>query len=213
MTLMRRAADRRPTAYRDPFRDAMESWFGGYSDPFESWTGTAWPALDVRETDDSYIVEAELPGIRPDDTEILLDGRTLTIHGEFAEERDEPMQGGENGGSMGGQQVRQGQAQGSMSSRGGSRNRYLMRERRRGTFVRAITLPSAVDPERTMSQFENGELVITLPKAQQARARHIEIQGSSRNGGQPGMKQVSGEQRSDPASNQPNGSEDQPSGS
>jgi HSP20 family protein len=213
MTLMRRAADRRPTAYRDPFRDAMESWFGGYSDPFESWTGTAWPALDVRETDDSYIVEAELPGIRPDDTEILLDGRTLTIHGEFAEERDEPMQGGENGGSMGGQQARQGQAQGSMSSRGGSRNRYLMRERRRGTFVRAITLPSAVDPERTMSQFENGELVITLPKAQQARARHIEIQGSSRNGGQPGMKQVSGEQRSDPASTQPNRSEDQPSGS
>jgi HSP20 family protein len=215
----------------------MESWFGGYSDPFESWTGTAWPALDVRETDDSYIVEAELPGIRPDDTEILLDGRTLTIHGEFAEEREEPMQGGENGGSMGGQQARQGQAQGSMSSRGGSRNRYLMRERRRGTFVRAITLPSAVDPERTMSQFENGELVITLPKAQQARARHIEIQGSSRNGGQSSMKQVSSEQgqsgqsaasgqgsgqsrqsggrrkASDPASTQPNGSEDQPSGS
>src|SRR6187431_2366962 len=119
MTLMRRAADRRPTAYRDPFRDAMESWFGGYSDPFESWTGTAWPALDVRETDDSYIVEAELPGIRPDDAEILLDGRTLTIHGEFAEEREEPMQGAENGRSMGGQQSqqgRQGQAQGSMSS-------------------------------------------------------------------------------------------------
>ena len=195
MTLMRRAADRRPTAYRDPFRDAMESWFGGYSDPFESWTGTAWPALDVRETDDSYIVEAELPGIRPDDTEILLDGRTLTIHGEFAEEREEPMQGGENGGSMRSQQGREGQAQGSTSSRGGPRNRYLMRERRRGTFVRAITLPSAVDAEQTSSRFENGELVITLPKAQQARARHIEIQGASRNGGQSGMKQVSGQAR------------------
>jgi HSP20 family protein len=234
MTLMRRAADRRPTAYRDPFRDAMESWFGGYSDPFESWTGTAWPALDVRETDDSYIVEAELPGIRPDDTEILLDGRTLTIHGEFAEEREEPMQGAETGGSMRGQQ---GRAQGSAASRGGSRNRYLMRERRRGTFVRAITLPSAVDAEQTRSQFENGELVITLPKAQQARARHIEIQGASGNGRQSGMKQVSSQggqgaasgqsgqgssqsrqsggrrKGSDPASTQPNGSEDQPSGS
>jgi len=225
MTLMRRAADRRATAYRDPFRNAMESWFGGYADPFESWTGTAWPAIDVRETDDSYVVEAELPGIRPDDTEILLDGRTLTIHGEFAEEREEPTQTNESGGQMGGQQ---GQTSGSTMSRGGPRNRYLMRERRRGTFVRAITLPSAVDAEQTMSQFENGELVITLPKAQQARARHIEIQGASRNGGQSGMKQVSSQQGqgssqsrqsggrpkgSDGASTQGNGFEDQPSGS
>jgi HSP20 family protein len=193
MTLMRRAADRRPATFRDPFRDAMASWFGGFSDPFESWTGTAWPAMDFRETDDSYVVEVELPGMRPEDTEIVLDGRTLTIHGEFGEEHEQPTQAGENGANGDSMSTHQGQAMGSAGARGASRNRYLVRERRRGTFVRAITLPSAVDAEQAASRFENGELVITLPKAQQARARHIEIQGASRGGGQSSMKTVSGQ--------------------
>jgi HSP20 family protein len=180
MTLMRRAADRRPT----PFRDAMDAWLGELADPFQSWTGTAWPAIDLKETDDSYIVEAELPGIRPEDTDVVLDGRTLTIHGEFAEEQ-QPKQAGDGGT----EKAQQGTTEGATGARG-SRNRYLVRERRRGTFVRAMTLPSAVDADRATSRFENGELVITLPKAQQARAHHIEIQGVSRNGGKGAQPQI-----------------------
>jgi HSP20 family protein len=199
MTLMRRAADRRPMPMRDPFRDVMEAWFGGLPDPVEPWTGTNWPAIDLRETGDSYIVEAELAGIRPEDTEVMLDGRTLTIRGEFGEDRQEPMQAGSTGGTGGTGETKgsqqgsqQGSRSGSMGGRSTSQNRYLVRERRRGTFVRAITLPSPVDADHVTSQFENGELMITLPKMQQGRARQIEIQGVSHNGGQ-GGQQMSGQ--------------------
>jgi HSP20 family protein len=188
MAMMRRAADRRPMPTRDPFRDVMEAWFGG-GDPFEPWSGTNWPAIDLRETGDSYLVEVELAGIRPEDAEITLDGRTLTIRGEFGEERQEPAQAGGTGGTSTAEQGPSSRAAAG-GTRTGMRNRYLVRERRRGTFVRAITLPSTIDADQVTSRFENGELVITLPKAQQARAHHIEIQGVSRNGGKGAQPQI-----------------------
>jgi HSP20 family protein len=187
MTLMRRAADRRPMQMRDPFREVMESWFGAMPDPFDGFGGTSSPAIDLRETDDSYIVEVELPGIRPEDTEVVLDGRTLTIRGEFNEEREEPVQAGDNAGRTGAQ---------------GARTRYLLRERRRGSFMRVLTLPAPVDADHITSRFENGELMLTLPKAQQARARHIEIRGASRDAGQSGQQQGSQQGSQQSASNQ-----------
>jgi HSP20 family protein len=63
--------------------------------------------------------------------------------------------------------------------------RWLVRERRTGTYARAITLPSQVDPDRIESSFENGELRIQLPKAAESRARRIPIQA-----GAGGAKQV-----------------------
>jgi len=215
MSLMRRAADRRAMPMRDPFREVMESWFGGNQDPFDGFGGPASPAIDVRETNDCYVVEAELPGIGPEDTEVVLDGRTLTIRGEFSEERQDPMQAGDGGsGTANGDQ--QGAMAAGQGARGGMRNRYLLRERRRGAFMRVMTLPSAVDADQVTSRFENGELILTLPKMQQARARHIEIQGVSRDGGQGGQQQVPGQldmgseqgQESEPAMTRDNGSED-----
>jgi HSP20 family protein len=103
--------------------------------------------LDMRETDDAFIVEAELPGIKPEDVEVTLEGRTLAIRGRYTEEREE----------------------------GGKGERYLLRERRMGQVMRVITLPAPVDTEQVTSTFDNGELKITLPKARETKARRIAV--------------------------------------
>jgi HSP20 family protein len=141
--LTRRTPERRVT----PYRSALD-WF--FNDPLFEWTpggdGGMSPMIDMRETDDAYIVEAELPGVKAEDAEVTLDGQTLVIRGRYGEEREHDGKG-----------------------------RYLVRERRSGTYARAITLPGGIDPDKVTSSFANGELTITLPKAAEAKARRIPV--------------------------------------
>jgi HSP20 family protein len=161
MTLVRRPLDRNQI----PLRNAMERLIGDWSlGAMPGGLAELVPPLDVRETDDAYIVEVELPGVDPENTEVSIEGRTLTIRGQFAEEQEK------------------------------QEGNFLLRERRRGQFMRAVALPGMVDVENVTSQYDNGELTITLPKATQNRARRVEIK--SRNGSRNGR---SGNARSDNA--------------
>lgn len=107
--------------------------------------GQLTTALNVYEEGDDLIVEAQLPGLRPEDVEVTVERGTLTIRGETKadEERKE-------------------------------RN-YLIREHRRGTFSRSVTLPETVDPDAAKATFEHGMLRLTFPKSQQARPRRIQV--------------------------------------
>lgn len=144
MTMTRRPIDR-PAQYRNAIERLLGEW---PLVPMQELTEIA-PPLDVRETDDAWIVELDLPGQDPDDIEVLIEGRTLTVRGRTQEEAER----------------REGE--------------YLLRERRRGQFVRALTLPGMVEVDKVTSRVENGELIINLPKAAQNRARRIEVGGSS----------------------------------
>jgi HSP20 family protein len=140
-----------------PVRDLFDwvfqdPWRIGDGDRF----GSSSMAIDLRETDDAYVVEAELPGIRPEDTEVTLDGRTLSIRGRYQESREE----------------------------GGKGERYLLRERRTGEMMRSVMLPGAIDADKVSTSFEQGELRITLPKAAESRARRIPV-GSGPGGAKP----------------------------
>ena len=150
MTLVRRPLDRNQI----PFRNAMDRFFSEW--PLGALQGgftEMAPPLDVRETDDAYIIEVELPGVDPKDTEVSIEGRTVTIRGQFAEEQEK------------------------------QEGNFLLRERRRGQFMRAVALPGMVEVDKATSQYENGELTITLPKAAQNRARRVEIKsGNGRSG-------------------------------
>jgi HSP20 family protein len=101
--------------------------------------------MDVVERDDSFEVRAAVPGVRPEDLEIVVQGERLTVRAEC--KRDEE-QRGEN---------------------------WLMREQRSGTLQRTITLPSAVSSERTEARIEHGVLTLRLPKAQVARPTRISV--------------------------------------
>lgn len=136
-----------------PLRTAIQQLMGDW--PYVQVDGGLTelaPPIDVRETDDAYVVEVDLPGIDPKNIELLIEGRTLTIRGQITDEREE------------------------------KQGNYLLKERRVGQFMRAVALPGMVDVDNVTSNLDNGQLTVTLPKAPQNRARRIEIPTSASNG-------------------------------
>jgi HSP20 family protein len=103
--------------------------------------------LDVSETKDEIIVKASLPGVRPEDVHITVQGDTLSIRGESKAEEEKK---DEN---------------------------YYLRERRYGQFQRTLTLSTPVKADKAQAQFENGVLTLKLPKADEAKPKEIKIGG------------------------------------
>jgi len=106
----------------------------------------AWsPSVDIFENKDNIVLEAELPGMSPDDVNISVENNVLTIHGERKfEKKDE----GDN---------------------------FHRLERSYGAFTRSFTLPPTVSTENVNAEFENGLLRLTLAKREEAKPRRIEI--------------------------------------
>lgn len=136
--------------------------------------------IDVCETENDVIVKAALPGLRPEDIDVRITDNVLTIKGEHKEEREmgRPMEA-----QMGGQQKGQPAGQ-----QGQTRPTYYRREMSYGTIFREITLPTYVQADKSQATFENGILTLTLPKAEQAKAKRIQVQG--RAAGQQGQPRI-----------------------
>jgi HSP20 family protein len=143
----------------DPFRDmiAMRSQMDQIMDEWLRASNTVENgensqamrlAVDVSETESNFVVKASIPGINPDDLDISFSDNTLTIRGES---RDEHVEENE---------------------------RFHLRERRFGQFMRTIALPLAVDADHIEAQHENGVLTLTLPKAEETKPRKISIRNS-----------------------------------
>lgn len=101
--------------------------------------------VDVLDTDEEVIVKASLPGVKPEDIDISVTGQILTLKGESKEEREE------------------------------KEGSYYRRERRYGSFVRQLQLPTEVDPNKAEAVFEHGVLRLTLPKAEAMKPRTIKV--------------------------------------
>ncbi|MCZ6857163.1 MAG: Hsp20/alpha crystallin family protein [Gemmatimonadetes bacterium] len=111
-------------------------------------TLTAWsPAVDVRESDDDFVVTAELPGLAKDTVDITIENGVLSLCGEKKEEREEGV---------------------------GDSGRYAL-ERRYGRFQRSFSLPRGVDADNVSAEFSDGILTVTLPKSATAKPRQIKI--------------------------------------
>jgi len=109
----------------------------------------AWvPPVDVAETQDRFVITAELPGIRSDDVDISVENSVLRIQGErrFYEEQRE--------------------------------DGFHRIERRFGSFSRSITLPSTADPEGIQVSFDAGVLTIEVPKKEEAKPRKIRVKAT-----------------------------------
>jgi len=107
------------------------------------------PASDVVETETELRVLVELPGIRPEDVSVDLENNVLTVQGEKHEQRTE----------------------------GDEKHTWHLVERRYGTFSRSFMLPRDVNQEGIEAHFENGVLLVTIPKSEKARRRRIEVRG------------------------------------
>ncbi len=111
-------------------------------------TLTAWsPAVDVRESDNDFIVTAELPGLAKDTVDITIENGVLSLSGEKKEEREEGV---------------------------ADSGRYVL-ERRYGRFQRSFSLPRGVDADNVSAKFSDGILTVTLPKSATAKPRQIKI--------------------------------------
>jgi HSP20 family protein len=125
--------------------DLFGRFFGDWGMAPLSGTGTWFPALDLAEKDDAFVVKAELPGIKPDEIDISVQGNTLTLSSEKTESSEDS---GEN---------------------------YYHTERRYGAFRRDVTLPAEVNAEKIEASHRDGVLTITLPKSEQAKPKKIKI--------------------------------------
>jgi len=107
-------------------------------------TGTSMP-VDVWETDDALMIQASIPGIKPDNVDIQVSNGVLTIKAERPQDSTE------------------------------EQAHYYRRELSRNGFARAFSLPVAVDSDKAEARYEYGTLYLTLPKAEVARPKQIKI--------------------------------------
>ena len=121
--------------------------------------GVGGPALNVYEEGDQLTVEAQLPGLKPDDLDINVEQGVLTISGQTTTEEERK-----------------------------ERN-YLVREHRTGRFSRSLRLPATYDSDGCTANFEHGVLRLTFPKSEAAKPRRIQIGGGSQSAMTSGQKQ------------------------
>ena len=137
-------------------QNAMDRFFDeGWRPLFDEGTsGSRALALDVHENQTSYTVTTELPGVKADDIKVHVDGDFLVIEGETQDQTTTD----EN-------------------------TRPLVKERRYGRYSRRIRLPQPVDFDKAEANYQDGILTLTLPKAEEAQPKTIQVRsGKSGNG-------------------------------
>jgi len=114
--------------------------------PSNGGTLRRWmPAMDLVETDDHFVLRADLPGLSEEDVNIEVEDRVLTISGERKAEHELTKEG------------------------------YHRVERAFGTFSRALTLPEGINPDAVAATFERGVLEVRIPKPEERKPRKVSI--------------------------------------
>jgi HSP20 family protein len=103
------------------------------------------PEMDLVETDENYMLKADLPGMKQDDVSIEFSDGTLTIAGERKAEYERKEKG------------------------------FFRLERSFGKFSRSLTLPDGIDSDKITAEFHDGVLEVSIPKPEQRKPRKISI--------------------------------------
>jgi HSP20 family protein len=105
------------------------------------------PAVDIIEEADRYLIHADVPGVRPEDIDVHMEGGVLTVRGQRNSESTEAGEG------------------------------YKRVERARGMFHRRFSLPDTADAERISARVDNGVLEVVIPKQERVQSRRIKVEG------------------------------------
>jgi HSP20 family protein len=123
-----------------------------FEEPFPRWDrekelfSTEWsPSVDIRETDKSLVITAEVPGIDDKDIEVEVEGNNLILKGKREFEKET------------------------------KKEDYHRIERSYGSFYRSFTLPDYVDADKIEAQHDKGVLKITLPKKPELKPKKVKI--------------------------------------
>ena len=101
--------------------------------------------VDIRQTDDAFVIEASVPGFRPEDVEVTFADGLLTIKGNRSAETEDKS------------------------------GTYVRRERRTTSVFRQVGLPAEVRDDHISARFDNGVLRITVPRAEKAQPKRIPV--------------------------------------
>lgn len=118
---------------------------GDTTSPVSDWT----PAVDIAETENAFVLHADVPGVKTEDIEINMENNVLTLSGQRDYQNAE------------------------------EKNGFKRVERVRGKFYRRFSLPDSVDGEKISAKTANGVLEITIPKQAKVLPRKIAIQVES----------------------------------
>ena len=110
------------------------------------------PPMDLVESDDHFLLKADLPGLAEDDVNIEIRDNTLTISGERKSEYERKERG------------------------------WYRVERSTGAFSRSLSLPEGVDADGVTAQFEKGVLEVRIPKPEQRKPRRVQITSGQNGG-------------------------------
>ncbi len=134
----------------DPFADVFPELFRGFAPTATNGDRKAAAAaamrVDVREGKDSYVVKADLPGVKKDDIHVEIDGNQVMLRAEVRKETEQ----------------KEGE-------------RVLRSERYVGQFARSFSLASEIDEDKSVARFEDGVLELTLQKKATSAARRLSI--------------------------------------
>lgn len=123
------------------FEDAFTRWLS------EPRINRPWsPPVDVYETDNELVFQADLPGMSSSQIDVRVENQTLTIAGERQFDKQKANKG------------------------------FHRIERSYGSFVRSFAVPNAFDTERVAAAFKDGVLTVTLPKKETARPRQVKVE-------------------------------------
>ena len=139
----------------EPFSSDLNRLFNTL---FDEGRQQRWvPAMDLVESDDHFLLKADLPGLGHDDVAIEIRDNTLTISGERKSEYERRERG------------------------------WYRVERSTGAFSRSLALPEGVDPDGVTAEFDKGVLEVRIPKPEQKKPRRVQIGGGagSNGNGQP----------------------------
>jgi HSP20 family protein len=127
-------------------RNAVDRLFDeALSSPLSIYGEWSAPLVDMYQTDENVVVKAAIPGVKPEDISINVRENVLNISAKI--EQVSEVEGAT----------------------------YHLRERRYGSFSRAIQLPTAVNSEKAEAEYEDGILTLTLPKTEEVLPKSIKI--------------------------------------
>lgn len=112
----------------------------------ESFAVADWsPFVDISETDAEYLIKAEIPEVDRKDVKVTVQDGVLTIRGERKQEKEE------------------------------KGKRFHRIERSYGSFARSFTLPEEVEDAKLKAEFQEGVLLVHLPKSEKLKAKVVDI--------------------------------------
>ncbi len=124
--------------------DSWERMFDSFFDDLPIIKKTV-PTVDIKEDENGYSMEVELPGMTEKDIEVKVEGNLLTLSSKKNEEKEE------------------------------KKKDYVRKERRSYSFSRSFVLPENVDAEKISAEFKNGLLTLNVPKPEEAKPKLLEI--------------------------------------